>query len=45
VIGAAVILWPVLLLKLKSQPYFRVSGGGDTRPARKAAKKSRKVAG
>lgn len=40
VIGAAAILWPVLLLKLKSQPYFRVSGG-DARPARKVAKRRR----
>jgi hypothetical protein len=38
VIGAAVILWPVLLLKLRGQAYFRSaasSGGGGSRPARR----------
>ena len=40
VIGAAAILWPVLLLKLKSQPYFRISGG-DARPARKVLKRKK----
>lgn len=39
VIGAAVILWPILLLKLKSEPYFRVSGGGEAAAARKPAKR------
>jgi hypothetical protein len=34
VIGAAIILWPVALLKLRNQPYFRSSGGGDA-PARR----------
>jgi hypothetical protein len=38
VIGAAVILWPVLLLKLKSQPYFR-GEGVLARPKRKVAKR------
>jgi hypothetical protein len=41
VIGAATIGWPMLLLKLKSQPYFRATGGGDPRPARKAVKRRR----
>ena len=39
VIGAAVILWPMLLLKLKDQSYFRM-GGGDATP-RKLAKRRR----
>jgi hypothetical protein len=38
IIGAAVILWPMLLLKLKDQPYFRM--GGDASP-RKLAKRRR----
>lgn len=39
VIGAAAILWPVVLLKLKSHPYFRPSGGGDAGASRKVAKR------
>lgn len=40
VIGAGVILWPVLLLKLRSQPYFRTPAAGHagSAPARKTAK-------
>jgi hypothetical protein len=38
VVGAAAILWPVLLLKLKDQPYFKTSGGNAS-PARKPAKR------
>lgn len=40
VIGAAVILWPMLLLRLKAEPYFRVAGV-DSAPARKAAKRKK----
>jgi hypothetical protein len=35
VIGAAIILWPVLLLKLRNQPYFRATSGGAEAPARR----------
>ena len=38
VIGAAAIGWPVLLLKLRSEPYFRVSGGAPA-AAKKPAKR------
>jgi hypothetical protein len=42
IIGAAAILWPIVLLKLKTQRYFRTTGGGEPRPAaRKAAKRRR----
>jgi hypothetical protein len=42
VIGAAVILWPVLLLKLREQPYFRASAGAAAGIApRKPARKRR----
>jgi uncharacterized membrane protein len=39
VIGAAVILWPVALLKLKDQPYFRTSGGDAASAPRRLAKR------
>jgi len=40
VIGAAVILWPVVLLKLKEQPYFRTSGTSTAAvPTRRLAKR------
>jgi hypothetical protein len=35
VIGAAIIAWPVLLLKLREQPYFRAGASGDPTPARR----------
>jgi hypothetical protein len=35
VIGAAIIAWPVLLLKLKEQPYFRPGSSSDSTPARR----------
>ncbi|MCC6949460.1 MAG: HXXEE domain-containing protein [Bradyrhizobiaceae bacterium] len=39
-IGAAVILWPVVLLKLKDQPYFRASGNSAAAlPTRRLAKR------
>jgi RsiW-degrading membrane proteinase PrsW (M82 family) len=38
VIGAAVILWPVLLLKIRQQPYFR-PGAADAGPVRKASRR------
>jgi hypothetical protein len=41
VIGAAAILWPVVLLKLKTQPYFKPSAGGDAAAGRKVAKRRR----
>jgi hypothetical protein len=34
VIGAAIILWPVALLKMRQQPYFRSSGDGPARRKR-----------
>lgn len=40
VIGAGIILWPVLLLKLKTQPYFRTSNTeAASAPARRLAKR------
>jgi hypothetical protein len=39
-IGAAAILWPVLLLRLKSEPYFRAAGGAAA-AARKPAKRKK----
>ena len=39
VIGAAVILWPVLLLKIRHQPYFRPSASGEGAPARKSGRR------
>jgi hypothetical protein len=41
IIGAAMIGWPILLLKLKSQPYFRTTAGEPRPAARKAAKRRR----
>jgi hypothetical protein len=41
VIGAAVILWPVLLLKLREHPYFRASAAAAVGSARKTARKRR----
>jgi hypothetical protein len=38
VIGAAIILWPVLLLKIRSHPYFR-PGTAEAAPARKAGRR------
>jgi len=38
-IGAAIILWPVLLLWLREQPYFRASASAAADPARKVARK------
>jgi len=38
-IGAAAILWPMLLLRLKREPYFRVAG---TEPAARKPAKRRK---
>ncbi len=35
VIGAAIIAWPVLLLKLKEQPYFRAGSSSESTPARR----------
>jgi hypothetical protein len=39
VIGAAIIGWPVLLLKLRSHPYFRTTGGGESMPVRRAVRR------
>lgn len=39
VIGAAIILWPVLLLKIRQQPYFRPGASAETAPARKAGRR------
>jgi hypothetical protein len=39
VIGAAIIAWPVLLLKLRQQPYFKAGAGGDGGSARKAVRR------
>lgn len=40
VIGAAIILWPIALLKLREQPYFRTTGGeGGSVPPRRLAKR------
>ncbi|MNC99394.1 hypothetical protein D3C83_176770 [compost metagenome] len=38
VIGGAVILWPMLLLRLKREPYFRVAGG-EAAPAKKPVRR------
>ena len=35
VIGAAIIAWPVLLLKLREQPYFRPGSSSEATPARR----------
>jgi hypothetical protein len=35
VIGAAIIAWPVLLLKLREQPYFRTGASSEATPARR----------
>lgn len=41
IIGAAVILWPMLLLRLRTQRYFTGAGGGggSARPARRARRR------
>jgi hypothetical protein len=39
VIGAAIILWPVLLLKLRHQPYFKAGASGGEGPARKGGRR------
>jgi hypothetical protein len=39
IIGAAIILWPVLLLKIRHQPYFKGGASGDGGSGRKAARR------